>query len=49
MRLVFAGALRPVIHETLPLAETRQAHEILESGQVFGKLVIVPSQATVER
>lgn len=42
MREVFGGALRPVIHEVLPLAETRRAHEILESGQVFGKLVIVP-------
>jgi NADPH2:quinone reductase len=42
MRLVFSGSLRPVIHEVLPLAETRRAHEILESGQVFGKLVIVP-------
>jgi len=42
MRQVFAGTLRPVIHEVLPLAETRRAHEILESGQVFGKLVIVP-------
>jgi NADPH:quinone reductase-like Zn-dependent oxidoreductase len=42
MRQVFAGALRPVIHEVLPLAETSRAHEMLESGQVFGKLVIVP-------
>jgi NADPH:quinone reductase-like Zn-dependent oxidoreductase len=42
MRLVFSGALKPIIHEVLPLAETRRAHEILESGQVFGKLVIVP-------
>jgi NADPH:quinone reductase-like Zn-dependent oxidoreductase len=42
MRMVFAGALRPVIHEVLPLAETRRAHELLESGRVFGKLVIVP-------
>jgi NADPH2:quinone reductase len=42
MRLVFSRSLRPVIHEVLPLAETRRAHEILESGQVFGKLVIVP-------
>lgn len=42
MRLVFAGRLKPVIHEVLPLAETRRAHEILESGQTFGKLVITP-------
>jgi NADPH:quinone reductase-like Zn-dependent oxidoreductase len=42
MRMIFSGVLKPVIHEVLPLAETRRAHEILESGQVFGKLVIVP-------
>jgi len=42
MRQVFSGALRPIIHEVIPLAETRRAHELLESGQVFGKLVIVP-------
>lgn len=42
MREVFRGALRPIIHEVLPLAETRRAHEILEAGHVFGKLVIVP-------
>lgn len=42
MRLVFAGELRPVIHEILPLSETRRAHELLENGKTFGKLVIVP-------
>jgi NADPH2:quinone reductase len=42
MRLVFEGALRPVIHEVVPLSDARRAHELLEGGQVFGKLVIVP-------
>ncbi|MEQ1856313.1 MAG: zinc-binding dehydrogenase [Longimicrobiales bacterium] len=42
MRQVFSGALHPVVHEVVPLAEARRAHELLESGQVFGKLVIVP-------
>ena len=42
MRLVFAGALRPVVHEVIPLDETRRAHELLEAGKVFGKLVVVP-------
>lgn len=42
MRMVFEGALRPVVHEVIPLAEIRRAHELLESGKVFGKLVIVP-------
>ena len=42
MGLVFGGALRPVVHEVIPLDEARRAHELLESGKVFGKLVIVP-------
>jgi NADPH:quinone reductase-like Zn-dependent oxidoreductase len=42
MRQVFAGSLSPVIHEVVPLAEARRAHELLESGQTFGKLVITP-------
>lgn len=39
---VVSGALRPVIGETLPLAEIRRAHELLEEGVVFGKLVLEP-------
>ncbi|HET9948536.1 MAG TPA: zinc-binding dehydrogenase [Longimicrobiales bacterium] len=42
MQLLFDGVLRPVVHEVLPLAETRRAHRMLEEGSVFGKLVIVP-------
>ncbi len=42
MGLVFDGRLTPVIHEVLPLAEARRAHELLEAGSVFGKLVLTP-------
>jgi NADPH:quinone reductase-like Zn-dependent oxidoreductase len=42
MRLVFQGDLAPVIHEVLPLDQARRAHELLEAGDVFGKLVLVP-------
>ena len=42
MKLVFRGELRPIIHEVLPLEEARKAHEILEAGEVFGKVVLVP-------
>ena len=42
MRLVFQKSLKPVIHEVLPLAEARRAHEMLEGGGVFGKLVLTP-------
>jgi NADPH:quinone reductase-like Zn-dependent oxidoreductase len=39
---VFGRRLRPVVHEVLPLAEARRAHELLDGGGVFGKLVLVP-------
>ena len=42
MNLVFQGKVKPVIHSVLPLSEARQAHEMLEAGQVFGKLVLKP-------
>lgn len=42
MRAVFRGDLRPVVHAVLPLDEARRAHEMLEAGGVFGKLVLVP-------
>ncbi len=42
MRLVFEGRLAPVIHDVLPLEEARRAHELLEAGEVFGKLLLKP-------
>lgn len=41
MRLVFDGVFEPVVQEVMPLDQARRAHEILESGKVFGKLVLV--------
>lgn len=34
------GRLRPVIHAELPLERAADAHRLLESGEVFGKLVL---------
>jgi len=42
MNLVFQGDVKPVIHSTLPLAEAQRAHEMLEAGEVFGKVVLTP-------
>ncbi len=42
MRLVFGGELEPVIDSVLPLERTAQAHERLEQGEHFGKIVLVP-------
>jgi putative PIG3 family NAD(P)H quinone oxidoreductase len=36
------ASIRPVVHEVLPLAQAGRAHELLASGDVFGKLVLVP-------
>lgn len=40
--LVFAGRLVPVVDDVWPLERIREAHERLEVGGVFGKLVLVP-------
>ncbi|CAM5788109.1 NAD(P)H quinone oxidoreductase OS=Cellulomonas persica OX=76861 GN=CPE01_26530 PE=4 SV=1 [Cellulomonas persica] len=39
---VVDGRLRPVVHRTLGLDDAARAHELLASGEVFGKLVLVP-------
>jgi NADPH:quinone reductase len=39
--LAAEGALRPVVGETLPLAEARRAHELL-AGDHAGKIVLLP-------
>jgi NADPH2:quinone reductase len=36
------GAIRPLIHDRLPLADARTAHELLEARQVIGKLLLKP-------
>ncbi len=40
MELVFEGAVEPVITETFDLDGVRRAHELLEEGAVFGKLLV---------
>lgn len=37
---VEAGAIRPVIHATFPLADARRAHELMESSTHVGKIVL---------
>jgi NADPH:quinone reductase-like Zn-dependent oxidoreductase len=37
-----AGGAKPVIDRVFPLAEVRAAHERLEHGEQFGKIVLVP-------
>lgn len=34
--------INPTVYKSLPLSKTQEAHELLESGKVTGKLVLVP-------
>jgi NADPH:quinone reductase len=40
--MVADRSVRPVVHARLPLAEAARAHALLDSGVVFGKLLLVP-------
>jgi NADPH:quinone reductase len=40
--MLAAGKLHPRIHARLPLTEAARAHQMLESGVVLGKLLLVP-------
>ena len=42
LRFVETGQIKPVISETLPLSEIRRGHELLESGEIYGKIVMIP-------
>jgi NADPH:quinone reductase-like Zn-dependent oxidoreductase len=39
MHLVWAGKLNPVIDCQMPLSEGREAHQLMERGEQFGKIV----------
>jgi NADPH2:quinone reductase len=38
--LLDAGAVRPVIHVTFPLAQASDAHRLMEGGEHVGKIVL---------
>lgn len=38
--LISKGEIKPVIHATFPLAEAAQAHQLMESSQHIGKIVL---------
>lgn len=39
-RLIAEKKLKPVIHQALPFTRLAQAHEIIEKGKIFGKVVL---------
>jgi len=42
MAKVFDGTFEPRIREVLPMSEVARAHEMLESREGFGSVVVVP-------
>jgi NADPH:quinone reductase-like Zn-dependent oxidoreductase len=42
MDLVWAGKLRTVVDEVIPLSEGRSAFEMMQRGEHFGKIVLTP-------
>jgi len=42
MKFIESGQIRAVVDRTLPLAEARTAHELMEDRAQFGKLVLLP-------
>jgi NADPH:quinone reductase-like Zn-dependent oxidoreductase len=42
MALVLAGKLMPPIDTTFPLQDARLAHEHMERGEFFGKIILTP-------
>lgn len=42
MKFIEDGRIRAVVDQTLPLAEARRAHELIEDRAQFGKLVLMP-------
>ena len=36
------GTLRPVIRQTLPLAEAARAHQAIMEPGAFGKMILIP-------
>jgi NADPH2:quinone reductase len=42
LSLVWDGTFEPRIRNTLPMSETAQAHDMLETREGFGKVVVIP-------
>ena len=42
LRLVWERRLKPVVDRVFPLSQAKEAHEYLERGEQFGKIVLKP-------
>ncbi|MFK4790438.1 zinc-binding dehydrogenase [Microbacterium sp. ZW T5_56] len=36
------GILSPVVHDALPLSAAAEAHRLMDAGEVFGRIVLIP-------
>jgi NADPH2:quinone reductase len=43
--LLATGTIKPLIYQTFPLAQARQAHELMDSGKHHGKIVLTMDAA----
>jgi NADPH:quinone reductase-like Zn-dependent oxidoreductase len=41
-RMLWTGRIKTLIDEVIPLSEGRRGFEILQRGEMFGKIVLVP-------
>jgi NADPH:quinone reductase-like Zn-dependent oxidoreductase len=42
LNLLWAGRIKPVVHKVLPLSEGLEAYKMMQAGEQFGKIVLVP-------
>jgi NADPH:quinone reductase-like Zn-dependent oxidoreductase len=42
LNLLWAGKIKPVVHQVMPLSEGREAYKMMQEGKHFGKIVLAP-------
>jgi NADPH:quinone reductase-like Zn-dependent oxidoreductase len=42
LNLLWAGRIKPVIHQVMPLSEGQEAYKMMQAGKQFGKILLVP-------
>jgi len=42
LKILWAGKIKPVIHQVMPLNEGIEAYKMMQDGKQFGKIVLVP-------
>jgi putative PIG3 family NAD(P)H quinone oxidoreductase len=40
--LIAKGLVKPIVHKVIPMRDAAEAHRELESGEVFGKIILTP-------